>query len=495
MIRRPARVPRWAWGVAAAAVAALGVALADARHQAEWALFLGRFHPLLVHLPIGGLLVAALLAAVSRTGRFVRVRGAVSPVLVVSAGGAVVAAGAGQLLAAGGGYGGDTFFWHRALGYLVALVAILAAASSHFDRPDDDVGWSRRSTGLIGACVLMLLVTGPLGGTMAHGPGYLTEHLPQSVRAWMPGGGAATRPEGPVDPKQVVVYTALVAPIFADRCVSCHGPDQTGGGLRLDTPDQIRSGGSSGSVVTGGQAGASELIRRLWLPVSHPDVMPPKGRQPITVSEAGVLRWWVDSGASFDQTLADLNVDDEVRPAIEASVGSVLTGGATILALDVPPVDPVVLADLVQRGFPVSRLAGESSLLQVQARGMGRAFGDADVQALVSLAQQVTWLDLGGTAVTDEALAVVAQMPHLSRLHLDRTDVTDEGLGALAGLEHLEYLNLYGTSITDAGAGALGALPQLRAVYLWQSAVTDDGIATLRAARPTLRVDTGLSEP
>jgi len=48
------------WGVAMAAVAASALALADARDRAEWALFFGRFHPLFVHMPIGGLLAAAL---------------------------------------------------------------------------------------------------------------------------------------------------------------------------------------------------------------------------------------------------------------------------------------------------------------------------------------------------------------------------------------------------------------------------------------------------
>jgi uncharacterized membrane protein len=455
-------------------------------------LFVGRFHPLLVHLPIGGLIVAALLAIASRARHFQRARAALFPVLLISAVGAVLAVGAGQALSTSGAFAGATFAWHRALGYLIALVTMLAAASTYAEVSVDGSGAFRRSNGLIGACVLMLLVAGHLGGTMTRGSGYLTEHLPRTLRTWWPGGAESGRLHEPVQPGQVVVYTALVAPILSDRCVSCHGPDNESGGLRLDTPDHIRAGGSTGRVIAAGQAASSELLRRIWLPVTHEDAMPPRGRQPITVAEASLLRWWVDSGASFDRTLADLDIDDEVRPAIEARVGTLLTGAAAVLAMDVPPVDAAALADLIRRGLPVSRLTEEVSLLQVQARGMGRAFGDAEMDALLPVAPHVTWIDLGGTAVTDRALTIVARLPHLSRLHLDRTAVTDEGLQAVKGLEHLEYLNLYGTSITDAGIDVLAALPRLRAVYLWQTKVSDAGIARLRATRPALQITTGL---
>ncbi|MCC7042655.1 MAG: ribonuclease inhibitor [Acidobacteria bacterium] len=486
---------RSTWGLSVVAVAVAAVVLADPRDRAEWFLFLGRFHPLVVHLPIGGLLVAALLTMASRRRRFTRARGALFPVLAVSAGGAVLAVGAGQVLAIGGAYAGSTFVWHRALGYLVALVAVLAAASAYAGTTSEVVpSPSRRLQALTAASVLLLLIAGHLGGTLTRGPGYLTEYMPRALRLLVPLGTGGAPAGASIDPRQVVAYTALVAPILQDRCGACHGPDQSSGGLRLDTPEHIRAGGSSGQVVIAGQAAGSELVRRLWLPLTDPDAMPPKGRPPISVADANLLRWWVAKGASYEQTLADLEIDDEVKPAIEARVGTLSMGGAAILALDVPPIDDGTLDSLVRHGLPVSRLAEDANLLQVQGRAMGSAFGDAEVQALLPVATQVTWLDVGGTAVTDAALAAIARFPHLSRLHLDRTAVTDGGLGQLRGLDHLEYINLYGTAVTDAGLEAVVELPRLRTVYVWQTAVTDVGLAKVRAARPTLRIETGLDE-
>jgi uncharacterized membrane protein len=489
------RVPWWAWVVALLIAAPLvGLATADPRARLQLALFLGRFHPLLVHLPIGGLVVAAALALASRVTRHANLRAALAPVLILCAVSAVAAVAAGQLLAVGATYDGSTFAWHRGLGYAVALVSILAAVSASLEYVHDDRRLPRLSDGLLGIAVALLMVTGHLGGTLTHGPEYLTEHMPGFLRGLTAGGRVDARATGTARPEQVVTYHAVVAPILEARCNSCHGPDKMSGGLRLDTPEHIRKGGSSGAVLTDGQALRSELIRRIWLPVSHRDVMPPKERPPITVAEANVLCWWVDAGASFDATLADVEIAEEVLPAIEARVGVLALGGPAVLALDSPPPDAAVVADLSRRGIPVSRLSEDASLLQVQARGRAQAFGDAEVEALLPVAAQVTWLDLGGTAVTDEALQALARFPHLSRLHLDRTLVTDEGLAHLSGLAHLEYLNLYATSVTDAGIEPLARLPELRTIYLWQTGVTAAGVEKLQAALPKLAVNAGPAE-
>ena len=77
------------------------------------------------------------------------------------------------------------------------------------------------------------------------------------------------------------------------RCVSCHGPDSAQGGLRLDSADAIARGGDSGLVLAAGHPDRSELLRRIRLPPSHKDAMPPRGRRPVTASESALLAWWV----------------------------------------------------------------------------------------------------------------------------------------------------------------------------------------------------------
>ena len=123
-----------------------------------------------------------------------------------------------------------------------------------------------------------------------------------------------------------------------------------------------------------------------------------------------------------------------------------------------------------------------------------RTFGDAQAIVLPKLTQQIVWLKLGDTQVTDAALTQIAKLKNLQKLHLEQTNVTDAGLKQLKDLNNLEYLNLYGTAITDAGLTELAGLKNLKTVYLWQTKVTEQGIASLKKVMPKLDIISGISE-
>ena len=77
------------------------------------------------------------------------------------------------------------------------------------------------------------------------------------------------------------LYSTVVQPILARRCVNCHGRDRAEGKLRLDAIEGIRKGGEDGPVIVAGRAAESEMIRRIWLPPSHKDASLPGGRHPV----------------------------------------------------------------------------------------------------------------------------------------------------------------------------------------------------------------------
>ena len=455
----------------------------------DLALFLGRFHPFLVHLPIGFLLLAGALELLARRPAFAGVRPVTGPVLLMSAAAAVLSAGAGYLLASSGAYDGGTLAWHRALGLAVAATTVLAAAAWY--RSDGGVRRPVRRAyeGLLVVSVVLVAIAGHLGGTLTHGEGYLTEHAPAFLR--LTAGSTATPAARAAH--EIVVYRELVQPLMASRCVDCHGPDRREGGLRLDGPDEIRKGGESGAAITAGSPDGSELLRRLWLPRTDPEAMPPKGRAPLSVAEAGVLRWWIAQGASFEQTLADAEIPDHLRPAVEAIVGPVESGRPAILAVATPAADPAKLEQARRLGVSVSPLADDTSWLSAHCTNAGREFGDAELDALAGLGAQITWLDLTGTSVTDTGLAALSRFPNLTRLQLDRTGIGDAGLAHLAGLDRLEYLNLYGTRVTDEGLSHLTGLENLRSLYLWQTGASAQGVDRLRAGNPRLEIDLGLA--
>src|SRR5262245_37365985 len=51
-----------------------------------------------------------------------------------------------------------------------------------------------------------------------------------------------------------------IAPIFHQRCQSCHGPEKQMGGLRLDSRETALAGGYSGPVILPGNSVDSKLI-------------------------------------------------------------------------------------------------------------------------------------------------------------------------------------------------------------------------------------------
>jgi uncharacterized membrane protein len=459
--------------------------------------FVGRFHPLLVHFPIGILVLAGVLqlAAWWRRDREegAALSRAISVILALGAATAVVSAATGYLLGTSGGYSGETYTRHRWLGIGVAVSACCAAIAVRLgDRPSGPV-WRRAYIASLTIMLAALVGAAHLGATLTHGEGYLTEYAPAPLRGILARLGAGDEQTAVPSPDQALVYATLVQPVLQARCAACHGASKAEGALRLDSPDGLRKGGNGGPVFVAGRAAASEIVRRVWLPATHEDAMPPKGQPPLRPAEASLLRWWIDQGATFDQKLVDAEISADVLPAIEAVLGPLDLGGPTLPRVTVPAADAGAVAKLQQLGVSVVPVAAGTPFLHLHCTNVRATFGDAQLAALEPLARQLLWLDLSDTQITDSGLAVVAKFPNLTRLHLSRTPISDAGLVHLERLERLEYLNLYGTRITDQGVARLGALEHLRTLYVWQTAVTRQGVDRLRSTRPRLLVESGLA--
>ena len=111
------------------------------------------------------------------------------------------------------------------------------------------------------------------------------------------GPGVAAAADGPKLPVKVD-YNYAVRPILSDRCFLCHGPDERSrkAGLRLD---QATSAVESGAVVPG-NIEESELVRRISLPETDEEHMPPKSSNlALSKGEVETLRRWVAEGAEF----------------------------------------------------------------------------------------------------------------------------------------------------------------------------------------------------
>ncbi len=96
-----------------------------------------------------------------------------------------------------------------------------------------------------------------------------------------------------------------------------------------------------------------------------------------------------------------------------------------------------------------------------------------------------TVLNLTGTLITDDGLRLIRYSPH--GLVLRDTAVTDVGLAAMK-FDELVYLDLTNTKITNAGLSAFSEMKRLRILCLNGTQITDDGLTQLNQICPNVCV-------
>ncbi len=133
-----------------------------------------------------------------------------------------------------------------------------------------------------------------------------------SVSIFLPACGQAAQQD------QRIEFNRDVRPILADKCFSCHGPDQKHreAELRLDADDPNRSQG----IIVAGDADHSRIIERILTSDPETHMPPAKTGKTLSEKEVDILRRWIDSGAKFAPHWAYLApVDREVPEVAGAS--------------------------------------------------------------------------------------------------------------------------------------------------------------------------------
>ena len=304
------------------------------------------------------------------------------------------------------------------------------------------------------------------------------------------------------DAKDPIIYKDLVNPILQARCVGCHGEEKSKGKLRLDSFEAVMKGGSDAGSdnVKPGNAKDSESIMRIHLPLDDDDHMPPEDKDQLTKQEIQVLKFWVQSGAKKDMKVSQAKPAGAVAEAIKYVIAH--PPKMPVKKDAKPKVDPKVAAarakaaaEVIPKvekiGASLMAIAQDTPELRFSALNVAKTFKDDGLKVLKPVNEQVLWLDLARTQITDKALVDVVAMKNLTRLHLENTKVTDAGLANIAKLANLEYLNLYGTQVTDAGIQKLAGLKKLKKIFLWQTKVSENGAKQLVAKISGLDANTG----
>ncbi len=443
---------------------------------------MGKFHPLIVHLPIGILLLNAVFVLLSKTKRYHHLSATIPIALFFGALSATAACVTGWFLSENGGYTEGVLFYHKWLGIAVAIASWLLLFSN-----------KKENMGAWLVLVVGLSVTGHFGGTLTHGEGYLfsDEWMLQLISKDEVNKGDKVVRKLPENIQEALVYKDIIEPILKEKCFSCHNNNKQKGKLRMDDPTAFLKGGENGVIAVAGQADNSEMVKRLLLDMEAKHHMPPKGKTQPTEQDITLLKWWINTGLTFDKKLKDIEQPDAVKTIFANYNTSVAEmGNPFIPTQNMAPADEKLMDSVRKKGILLMPVAPKSPYLQANFVSIPKA-GDKELALLLPFAPQLVWLKLGNTQITDAGMTTLAKMTNLTRLSLENTAITNKGLAALSSLSTLKYLNLVGTPITSAGLHPLSNLSQLKQVFLFKTVLSSTDLSVLQQKMPQTSFDTG----
>ncbi len=421
--------------------------------------FIGHFHPLLVHLPIGILLIALLLQWLARNQKYKALQPAVAVALLCGAVTALLSCITGYILSTTDDYDATLISYHMTSAIVLTVVSFVLYVKER--NPKFEVPKNALAMGLF----LLIFITGHLGGSLTHGSDYLTKPL---VNLFSKDSSASLTIKPIANVEEAMVYSDVIKPILATRCYSCHGATKQKGGLRMDDSLKLLKGGKDGIVITKGSAEKSELAKRIALSLDDDDHMPPKEKPQLTKDQIALLHWWIDNGADMTAKVKNVKQSPEIKQKLLSlqTVEKKKEEGSDIPSTPVAQANEKTIEELRAQHILVMPVAQGNNYL------MASFITDTIVTKeklglLQKLNKQLIWLKLANTNISDSLMSDIATFTNLTRLDVSNTSLSDKGIQRIASLPHLQYLNLVNTNVTAKGILGLKNNSSLTALFLY----------------------------
>ncbi len=270
------------------------------QRQFHWIPFFAPFHSVILHFPIGFIVILCILELHMLRSRDQEWRHVIHLLLSLTAWSAVTVACLGLLRGSGGGYDKGILQAHFLSGIVVATLAV-AALTLHAPvaMSQEPKGRLKAYRAVLAALSVLVVYAGHQGGNLTHGSRYLVRNAPDFIREYWATAAKSDAAQVPLDEARKK-YVHEVLPIFEEKCKKCHGKNAQMNGYRLDLEDVAFGGGKSGvKAIVPGDPARSNLVRVILLPESHPSLMPPAGLSPLTADELIRIIAWIRDGAPY----------------------------------------------------------------------------------------------------------------------------------------------------------------------------------------------------
>jgi hypothetical protein len=170
--------------------------------------------------------------------------------------------------------------------------------------------------------------------------------------------------ELPPPAKRAVDFVKDIQPLLQESCLKCHGPEKQKNGYRVDVKSiALKGGDTHGVAIIPGKSADSPLIHFV-AGLDEEMLMPPKGGR-LTAEQIGLLRAWIDQGASWPDD-ATATVDDPLKthwafqPVLRPPVPQVAIAPKFMRN----PIDAFIAAMLDENGLAPSTGADRRTLIR-----------------------------------------------------------------------------------------------------------------------------------
>ncbi|MFY0652853.1 MAG: chitobiase/beta-hexosaminidase C-terminal domain-containing protein [Cyclobacteriaceae bacterium] len=430
-----------------------------------WLQPLGRMHPLVLHFPIGFvvlLVLANLFKSQLDEESYQKVN---KFLLLLTTLSTALAAIMGFFLSLEEGYTSDLMSLHKWIGAAVSYVMYALILVQHNERVYRVLLYSG---------FFAIVFAGHFGAGLTHGMNFLTEPIFKNEKKKYD--------------ENTPVFEAYIRPILESKCQNCHNAEKHKGQLDISTLEKLHKGGENGPVWVEGNVEESEIIRRALLSIEDDDHMPPKGKAQLSGDELALISEWIKQGADEVQPIGQLKEQDSLYLLAQKVMAKENEGGEPEYAFDFA--DEELVASLNNPYRTVQQKSPSSPAIDVAIFGR-KAFTMEYIEDLVKIKEQLSSLNLSYLPIEDDIFEKVSQFSNLEKLILNFTNINGDGIEALNSCENLKYLSLSGTGITtDAVKTALDKL-KLEELYVWGTSMKNDELNDLTEAYPAVSIVTG----
>ncbi len=437
-------------------------------------LFVGRFHPVVLHLPITLIILLVPFSIYLQRRKDTDDLSSIFDlalhyIALIS----TITALAGFLLAADGGYDQDSLRFHKWLGVAVAfsthaLVYINKAFSQNA------IVWNSAMT-----TTLIVMVAGShYGGNLTHGEGFFAFKKDAQPTVTVADFTDKT-----------TIYQGAVQPVLEAKCITCHNDKKMKGGLNLSAFQVAAKGGKTGAAWVSGDPDKSLIIERMLLDMDDEKHMPPKGKAQLSSTEILLFKEWIRAGTDPTKTYHALAPTDTLKTI----VASIIKAAPSEKVTKEYPFSAASGSTIEQLNSPFRRilpLASNSPALSVKFY-LKEKYDLNMLKECKSIAEQVVEVNLSNMPADDKAVEVLSSFENIERINLNGTAISGKNLGLLKSNKQLEQVSLASTAVGYAMLDALGSIPSLKKVFLWNTSLTEPEMAAIRKKFPKIKWDLG----